>query len=120
MPKRKPANPFEGQWLIESMTAWDDDYLNIEDEAHIEFERGDSGQFQFGYVYGGIDYRVTQRDGQPAVEFSWEGHAEMDDAFGRGWAVLDGDELNGMIFWHKAGETGFKARRSGGKKRPKR
>ena len=119
MSKRKPANPFEGRWLIESMTEWDDDSLNEEVKPYIEFQTGDSGQFQFGYVFGEMDYRVTQRIGQPATEFSWAGNDEVVEVFGRGWAVLDSNELNGMIFWHKAGETGFKARRSAGKKRTK-
>lgn len=115
MAKRKPANPFRGRWLIKSMTGWDVDYTEAELEPFIEFERSDTGQFHFGCVYGAMDCRVTQREGQAAVEFSWEGNDEGDHVFGRGWAVLDGDELNGMIFFHLGDESGFSAQRAGKK-----
>jgi hypothetical protein len=58
-----------------------------------------------------MDCRVTHRDGQPAVEFSWDGNDETEQVFGRGWAVLDDDGLNGMIFFHLGDETSFTARR---------
>jgi hypothetical protein len=43
---------------------------------------------------------------------------EMDPAQGRGWAVVKGDELHGMIFFHQGYESGFVARRA--PKRPGR
>jgi hypothetical protein len=30
-------NPFEGRWRIVSMSAWEDDFLDEEVEAYIEF-----------------------------------------------------------------------------------
>ena len=48
--------------------------------------------------------------GKPAVEFSWDGNDEMDPAQGRGWAVLDGDRLKGMIFFHQGDESEFRGR----------
>ena len=38
--------------------------------------------------------------------------------FGRGWAVVDGDDLTGMIFFHLGDESGFVAKRV--KEKPKR
>jgi hypothetical protein len=54
---------------------------------------------------------VTERNGKPAVEFSWEGMDEMDPCTGRGWAVLEGEELHGMIFFHQGDESSFVAKR---------
>jgi hypothetical protein len=51
-----------------------------------------------------MDCRLTTRDGEPAVEWTWDGNDEMDPAQGRGWAVVKGDELHGMIFFHSAGD----------------
>jgi hypothetical protein len=59
-----------------------------------------------------MDYRPGIREGKPSVEFSFEGHDEMDPAQGRGWAVLDGEEIDGMIFFHGGDESAFKARRA--------
>ena len=35
----------------------------------------------------------------------------MDPAQGRGWAVLKGDELHGMIFFHEGDDSEFVATR---------
>jgi hypothetical protein len=35
----------------------------------------------------------------------------MDSAMGRGWAVIDDDNIEGMLFFHQGDESGFKAKR---------
>jgi hypothetical protein len=107
----KPKSPFLGRWHIVSMSMWDEDYLNEEVQAFIEFDDKGGGSFQFGYVQGIIDYREGLRDGQPAVEFSWEGGDGADGTplTGRGWAILRDDGLNGMIFIHQGDESEFEA-----------
>ena len=94
------------------MTTWDEDYFNEEQQAFIEFKDKGRGEFHFGYVHGDMDYRQTERDGEPAVEWTWEGNDEMDTVQGRGWAVLKGNELHGMIFFHQGEESGFVAKKS--------
>ena len=109
--KAKPESPFTGRWHIVSMSAWDDDYLHEEEPAYVEFDDRGGGQFHFGYVHGDMDCRLGTRDGAPAVEWTWDGNAEMDPAQGRGWAVLKGDELHGMIFFHGGDDSEFVATR---------
>lgn len=111
----KTKSAFEARWRITWMDQWDQDYLDEEVEAYIEFGDDGLGTFQFGYVQGQIDYRTTPRDGKSAAEFSWEGGDGADGAplTGRGWAVLDGDEMSGMVFIHLGDESEFKANRSG-------
>ncbi|MEX2215272.1 MAG: hypothetical protein WD768_14160 [Phycisphaeraceae bacterium] len=112
---KKPAkrHPLVGLWYIVSMSAWDDEYLNEEVQAHFRFDDAGLGSFQFGYVQGQIDYRTLVRDGKPAVEFSWEGGDGADGTplTGRGWAKLEGDELNGMIHIHQGDDSEFVAKR---------
>jgi hypothetical protein len=110
--KSKPVSPFVGRWDIVSMTDLDEDVMNEDVQAYIEFEPQGTGHFQFIYVKGNIDFDETTRDGKPAVEFSWEGHDEMDQASGRGWAVLEGDELEGLIAFHDGDRSGFDAERA--------
>ena len=117
--KPKPVSPFLGRWDIVSMTEWDEDYLNEEVQAFIEFEEAEKGEFQFGYVRGDMGCYLTTRDGEPAVEWTWDGNDEMDPAQGRGWAVVKGDELHGMIFFHQGDESGFVAERAKTQKRPR-
>jgi len=112
MAKPKPKSPFAGYWRIFSMSAWDDDYLDADGQAFIDFNDKGSGSFCFGYVHGEMDCRLTTRDGEPAVEWTWDGNDEMDPAQGRGWAVVNGDELHGMIFLHQGDDSEFVAKRA--------
>src|ERR1700751_975314 len=110
--RKKLKQPFIGSWRIVSMSAWDDDYLDEEAQAFIEFdEKGGGGSFQFGYVQGVMDCCTTNRDGKRAVEFSWEGGdgAEGTPLTGRGWAILEGDKLSGMICIHMGDHSEFVA-----------
>jgi hypothetical protein len=50
MAKPTPKSPSTGLWHIVSMDTWDEDYLNEEVQAFIEFEDNSTGNFQFGYV----------------------------------------------------------------------
>ena len=111
--KPKPPSPFAGRWRITSMSAWDQDFIDEEEEGYFEFDGKRSGEFHFGYVHGRIDCRPATRDGEPALEWTWDGNDEMDPAQGRGWAVVRGNELHGMIFFHGGDESEFRATRKG-------
>ena len=112
MAKRsKETNPFIGRWRIISMSAWDESFIDEEEEGYFEFSDEGWGEFHFGYVHGHMDHRLTTRDGEPAVEWSWDGNDEMDPAHGRGWAVLKRDELHGMIFFHGGDDSEFVAKK---------
>jgi hypothetical protein len=72
----KPASPITGRWRIDSMSAWDEDYINEEEEGYFEFDaRG--GEFHFGSVHGRMDCRLTTRDGKPDVEWTGGGNDEV-------------------------------------------
>jgi hypothetical protein len=120
MGKKKQESPFTGRWQIASMDEWDVNYVDEEGPAFIEFGADQMGEFRFGLTSGNIDYRITERGGNPAVEWTWEGMDEMDPCTGRGWAVLEVDELHGMIFFHQGDESGFVAKRAKAQKRPRR
>ena len=119
--KPKPPNPITGRWRIVSLSAWEDDYLDEEVQAFIEFEEKGGGSFQFGYVQGLIDWRLTTRDGEPAVQWSWEGGDGADGTplTGRGWAVLKNEELHGEFFIHDSDESEFVAKRAKAPKGPR-
>ena len=122
MAKKKRESPFTGLWHIVSMSEWDEEYINEEVQAFIELEVNGTGHFQFGYVQGYMDWRPTTRDGEPAVEWTWEGTdgADLTPMTGRGWTKLENDELHGRIFIHLGDESGFVAKRAKAQKRPRR
>lgn len=103
--------PFLGRWRITEMELWTAEDLDLLGPAHLTLERDGLGAMGFIAIEAGLDYRVIQRDGRPAVEFSFEGSDEGDRISGRGWAVLEGDELRGRIFIHQGDDSSFAARR---------
>jgi hypothetical protein len=110
------AEPVVGRWHIVSMPDWDEDTINEEVQAFIKIEKSGKGVFHFAFVRGDMVCRFTSRDGQPAVEWSWEGHEEVDPVNGTGWAVLKEDDLHGVIAFADQDEAEFvakKANRSG-------
>ena len=114
MAKSKPKpNAFAGRWRIISMSAWEQDFIDEEEEGYVEFTDKGGGEFHFGYVHGQMDCKPTTRDGEPAVEWTWDGNDEMDPAQGRGWAVVKGAELHGMIFFHGGDDSEFVAKKKG-------
>ena len=117
MGKSKATNWIVGRWLIDSMELWGRDFIDEEVRGYFEFDKRNSGDFQFGYVEGQIDYRLDQRDGKPSVEFTWDGHDEMHSAQGHGWMVLEGDELKGQLFFHFGDDSGIVLKREAEKKK---
>jgi hypothetical protein len=91
------------------MEMWSQDVVDAEVEGFVEFETNGLGSFQFAYVSGDIDFRDSIRDGKPSVEWSWDGNDEMDPAKGRGWAVIHGDEIHGVIAIHHGDQSEFVA-----------
>lgn len=107
--QRKARNPFVSRWRITWMEQWDQEFVDEEVEGFFEFEPNGSGSFQFGYVRGQIDYRHSTRDGESCLEFSWDGNDEMDPAQGRGWAIIESEQISGMLFFHQGDESRFTA-----------
>ena len=91
------------------MELWDKDYLDLAVPAHITFDEDSMGSFQFGTVDGWLDCRFSTRDGQPFVEFSWEGNNDTDPGCGRGWAKLNPEAVEGRLFIHQGDDSWFKA-----------
>ena len=105
--KSKPNSPFTGRWRIVSMSAWDQEFIDEEEEGYFEFDQKGNGQFHFGYVHGQMDCRLTIRDGETAVAWTWDGNDEMDPAQGRGWAIVKDDELHDLLSqWRRFGVRG--------------
>lgn len=108
-PQRESRNPFVSRWRIIWMEQWDQEFVDV--EGFFEFEPNGCGSFQFGYVRGQIDYRLSTREGEPCLEFSWDGNDEMDPAQGRGWAIIEAEQISGMLYFHQGDESRFTATR---------
>lgn len=59
------------------MSAWDKEFLDEEEEVNLEFDQKDSGPFRFSYVHSQMDRRMTTRDGEAAVEWTWDANDQI-------------------------------------------
>jgi hypothetical protein len=99
------------KWRIVDSDSWDQETLDLVEPAYIEFRPDGTGSFRFIVVEGWLDCRSATLGGRTGVEFSWEGTDECDRVCGRGWAALDGDDLQLHIYFHMGDDSGFWARR---------
>ena len=106
-------NSFVGNWRILETELWEAEDLDLLAPASIVLDRNHDGHMGLIAIGAEIDYRVVVRDGQPAIEFSFDGFDEDRRIAGRGWAVCDGEQLRGRLFFHQGDETSFVARRNG-------
>lgn len=98
------------------MELWEPNDLDEIAQAHLSLGKNGLGELAFLCVSADVDYRVVKRDGRPAIEFSFQGEDELDPVSGRGWAVLDADELRGRLFFHRGDDSAFVAKRKAAKR----
>ena len=104
----KTPKEFVGKWRITETEVWGRDALDLVVPAHLTIQANANGRFEMIAVVGEIDSRF---DGN-RMDFSWVGNDEMDEASGRGWAVIGRDgALKGRIYFHHGDESSFVARR---------
>jgi hypothetical protein len=102
---------YSGTWRITEMESWDADYFDMEVEAFIKIEPNGRGEFQFGLVCGQMDGDMPNTENE-RFEFTWEGNAECDEAFGSGWLKLKNENLiEGKIKFHNGDSSGLSAKR---------
>ena len=112
MSARVTPAAFRGAWRITTMELWAPDAVDLLGPATVVFDDEAFGEFRFIAVRGWMDCRFSERSGRPLVEFSWLGKDEMDDASGRGWAIIeDDDTLAGRIYFHQGDDSAFTAGR---------
>lgn len=112
MNSSKAEQAIQGEWRITETKVWGPDALDCVQSAFIRFDEDRLGEFAMVALRGRLDCFYVERDGKPAVEFSWEGEDDGDDRCGRGWATLDGDgALRGRFFIHLGDHSAFVAER---------
>ena len=104
-----------GRWRITEMDNWDQEAVDLVQPGFIEFDDDGLGSLGFIVVTGELDCREAERDGEPGVEFSWQGSDEGDEVSGRGWTALNPDgTLEGHIYFHLGDDSAFRAERFSG------
>ena len=101
----------KGRWRIVEAEMWDQEALDLVVPANISFGADGLGEMELIAIGASLDYRLSERDSEPYVEFSWAGFDEGDAVSGRGWAALRSGRLEGKLFIHQGDESSFVAQR---------
>jgi hypothetical protein len=102
---------FMGKWRITETELWDREALDLVAPAMLSLKPKGVGQIALIAIEAQLDYRVVMRDGLPGIEFSFQGFDEGDEVMGRGWALLQGQQLQGRLFFHQGDDSSFVAQR---------
>lgn len=108
----KIPKAFIGKWRIIHMDQWDQDFIDLMTEGHVTIRKDGTGEFHFGAVQGQMDCRIEDKDSRQLLAFSWDGSDEYDPASGRGWIKVNGDQVEGHLFFHMGDDSAFKAIKS--------
>jgi hypothetical protein len=102
-----------GHWRIRAMELWLQEDVETLGPALVRLNRHGRGQMTFLCVQARLDCQPTERDGRPALEFSWEGSDDGDHRCGRGWLRLGDtdDSILGRFFFHQGDNSAFTAER---------
>ena len=107
------AKAFAGRWRIVEMGTWDNDVLDLVEEAHLTFTGPSGGKIVFAALQGFLDVHYGSRDGSACAEFSWQGHDDNDPACGRGWASFGtAGRLVGHFYIHQGDDSDFVCERA--------
>lgn len=94
------------------MSNWDNEFMDEETQAFNVFAAGGRGEFHFGHVLCGIDWRPEQRRSGPGIAFTFDGYNEIDPTTGRGWAaVQSGGTLKCHLYFRQGDASAFCATR---------
>ena len=107
--KIKPG--YTGVWRITGMSTWDRDFIDLVAPGHLYVRRDGTGTFAFGAIEAEIDCRVERHADKEMLAFSFSGWDEGDEVSGRGWAVVEGNSMDGWLGFHLGDDSTFKAER---------
>ena len=96
-----------GTWRITEMETWDRDAFESDGPALIRFEKNGQGEMNFIYVKVELDWRWDETADH--VAFTFAGFDELTETSGRGWTKIQGNQMEGKIYFHMGDESGFKA-----------
>ena len=101
---------FVGSWRITELQGYDSAYVDLCGPAKVKITTRGWGSVSFGAIEAEIDCKTDDLDDR-VLRFSFEGGDEGDSICGRGYCVVDGDQMTGRFFRHLGDEFGFKASR---------
>ncbi len=107
----KIKTEYVGKWRIIEMSEWDQDFVDLVARGHLTINADGMGDFAFGVFEADLDCRVEKRSDCEQLAFSFAGFDEGDEASGRGWATVKGNQMEGWFSFHMGDQSTFKAKR---------
>lgn len=109
MAKSPPKKPVLGRWRIVSMSTWDEEYIDEEVEGTSISKT--MAEVTFTSAISKDKSTVDKRCAIASPQSNGAGTAmeSVTPLKGRAWAVIENDQLSGMIFFHGGDESEFVA-----------
>ena len=101
---------FVGQWRITELKDFDTDYADLCGPANVEIDTRGTGSMNFGAVEMELDCKMDDQN-ERVLCFTFEGADEGDPISGRGYCLVDNDDMIGRMYRHFGDKFDFKARR---------
>jgi hypothetical protein len=101
---------FVGQWRVTELQGFDAEYVDLCGPAKLHVSTRGIGRMNFGAVDIELDCKMDDRD-ENMLQFSFEGGDEGDAICGRGYCLVEGDDMVGRLFRHGSDDFGFRAKR---------
>ena len=96
----KGSSALVGRWRIVGADMWDRGYLDLCGPAMLVVGADGEGRVAFGALQAGLDIAY----GADAIDFTWCGFDEMDEAQGDGSAELESDGSISIDFAYRNGD----------------
>jgi hypothetical protein len=102
---------FVGVWRITELKEYDADYVDLCGPAKVKISTRGTGQINFGAIEAEIDCKMDELD-ERVLRLSFEGEDEGDHFIGRGYCLVEGDDMTGRLFRHFGDQFSFRATRT--------
>jgi len=99
---------FVGTWRITQLQGYDAEYIDLCGPAKLSISGSGGCPMHFGAIEIILDCKTDDLD-ERVLRFSFEGQDEGDPICGRGYCLVEGNEMTGRLFRHLGDEFSFKA-----------
>ena len=103
---------YTGIWRITGMSMWDQDFIDLIAPGCLEIKTYGTGKISFGAVEADIVCDIEKYGDQEKLLFTFTGWDEGDEVTGNGWAVIEGNRMEGWFCFHLGDESTFEAERT--------
>lgn len=102
-------NLLSGKWKVVEVGDWEEEEVDESEPAIFEIRQDGKGSVSFMAMHGELDWKMDDPQDGARIDFSFMGDDDGTEVFGRGWAELEGGEVDGEILYFQGDSYAFHA-----------